>query len=104
MTTEVLIFLIGIALVAILIVGFILLNAKMMRNHLTYDFKGHKIEVFTSATKMSFLVDDVLEDELRWGGGGVTFLKKIESDVIKIFINGNHIRLFINDEKQDIKY
>ncbi len=104
MTTEILIFLIGIALVAVLIVGFILLNAKMMRNHMTYDFKGHKIEVFTSASRMSFFVDGILEDELRWGGGGVTFLKKFDNDVIKIFINGNHIRLFINDEKQDIKY
>ncbi len=104
MTTEILIFLIGIALVVAIIVGFTLLNAKMMRNHLIYDFKGHKIEVFTSATQMSFLIDGVLEDELRWGGGGVTFLKKIDGDEIKIFINGNHIRLFINDEKQDIKY
>ncbi len=104
MTTEFLISSIMVACIVVIVAVFIFVNAKLMRKHMVYEFNGHKIEVFTSATRMTFLVDEIIEDELRWGGGGVTFLKKIDNDVIKIFINGYHIRLFINDEKQNITY
>ena len=75
-----------------------------------YEYKGHKIEVFTTLYSAKFLIDGKIVDEGKRRGyvSHYDFIQKIDKDTIRIFITRSHwspeIKLYINDEKQDVQY
>ena len=113
MSSSILIVLIILAtllLCAIIFIPLIIYVSKKMRRHVLYDYNGHKIEVFTYMTSAKFVVDGQLIDSgSRMGQNyNYQFVHKIDNDVIKVFINmvvaSPEIKLYINDEKQNINY
>ena len=98
--------------ICVLIVGgtFFILG-KAGKKHVVFEFKDHIIEVFTSSTGARFVVDGIEEDGGKRYGYDFhfDFIKKIGNDVIRVYITRQQgvipeIKLYVNDEKQDIEY
>lgn len=83
---------------------------KRAKRHMLCEYKNHKIEVLTTLYSAKFLIDGKIVDEGKRYGyvSHYDFIHKIEDDTIRIFITRSHwnpeIKLYINDEKQEIQY
>lgn len=99
-----------IVLIAACVIPIYFFSYKPSRRHMEFEFKGHKIEVFTFLTSAKFLIDSELVDSGKRLGYDYhfDFIKKIDDDTIRIFITKSfaspEIKLYINDEKQNIDY
>lgn len=107
----ILLIILGTLLIAVLIyVPIWIWAVKTMRRHVIYEHYGHKIEIFTYMFSAKLVIDgQIVDSGTRVGQNyNYQFLHKLGDDVIKVFINmkvwSPEIKLYINDERQNINY
>lgn len=83
---------------------------RATKKHVLFNYNGHKIEIFTGMMSAKFVVDGIVVDSGKRYGHSFhfDFIKKLDNDTIRVYITRKaiapEIKLYINDEKQDIEY
>lgn len=83
---------------------------RAMKKHVLFNHNGHKIEILTGIISAKFVVDGIVVDSGKRYGHSFhfDFIKKLDNDTIRVYITRKaiapEIKLYINDEKQDIEY